>query len=322
MKSGRCLNLLEGSGRANYEQRDLGRALPGIGRLESTGGLVRSTDRTRQRIGEPRTGMTHAPFVRPEVRDGRLVRVCPECGEEIVELTDEDGMVSNRMAEHHEAEHSAAPEPEKQRSYLLAVQRKADGGLPSDARRGVSEVVLRHVGEQFAELEWELVDCFEELPEEAPVLQAADALRGMWRSDDDPPQVRQVRWYERRGDDLVFTPTRNQIDEWNAASRRANDFRGAWVERHRDQLPTFEGESVEDFDDWYPGYREREQELTREFDAQVDVARYQFYTGEPRWAITLEAAVGGLEIAENEAQEYRARMDERFAAAAQRKPSQ
>lgn len=294
--------------------------MPRLARLEWTLDSLRSTERTA-RVGEGHIAMAHAPFVRPELRDGRLVRVCPDCGEEIVEHTDENGMVSNRIAEHYQADHPAAPEPEKQRCYVLAVQPKAGGGLPSDARDGVSDVVLRQVREQLPDLEWQLVDRFEDLPEEAPVIQAADALRGMWSSDSDPPQVKQVRWCQRRGDELVYTPTKKQIDEWDAASKRARDFRGAWVERHRHQLPTFDGGSVEDFDGWYPGYREREQELTREFDAQVGIARNQFFTGEWRWADTLEAAVVALEIPEDEAQQYRERMDERLTATAQRKPS-
>jgi hypothetical protein len=59
------------------------------------------------------------PYVPAVVIGGRLVRLCPECKQEIGERTDEDGIVSDPFAEHYTAEHREQ-EPERQRCYVWA----------------------------------------------------------------------------------------------------------------------------------------------------------------------------------------------------------
>ena len=44
-----------------------------------------------------------APYVPVELLGGRLVRVCPECKEQIGERTDDEGIVSDNFAEHYGA---------------------------------------------------------------------------------------------------------------------------------------------------------------------------------------------------------------------------
>lgn len=256
------------------------------------------------------------PYVSVEIFGGLLVRVCPACRQVISERTDDEGAVSNNFATHFEAEHGEH-EPERQRGYLLGLQPRDDGqsGPGPDALRNVCRLILETVERQIPELDWQVVHRLEDLPEGGPVLDANQVLRGSWTREGDDPQLRIVRWYRREEDHLVFTPTKAQIDEWDAARERARDVRAALIERHRDELPTFTGDTLADWEEYYAGRKVQEDEVAKDFDARRDSAMHQFYCGDYRWLATLNAAISDLGIPEEEVEELRARMDARIAEA-------
>jgi hypothetical protein len=256
------------------------------------------------------------PYVPVEVMAGRLVRICPECRQRIGERTDDVGVVSNNFAEHYEAEHRDQ-EPEHQRAYLLGLKPCDDGtpGPSPEALRNTSHVILEMVKRQMPELDWQLVRRIEDLPEGAPVLEAGQVLRGSWQRGGDDPQLRMVRWYRRDDDHLVFTPTKAQLDEWDAARDRARDVRAALIERHRDELSTFTGDSVAAWEEYYAERTRQEDEIAKDFDGRRDAAMRQFYCGDHRWLATLNTAIGDLEIPSEEVGELRARTQARIAEA-------
>jgi hypothetical protein len=262
------------------------------------------------------SGAHPTPYVPIELFAGRLVRVCPECTEQIGERTDDAGIVSNNFAEHYGAQH-AQQEPERQRAYVLALQPRHDGevGPAPDARRNVSHMIVDIVKKQIPELDWQLVDRLEDLPEGAPALMAGQVIRGGWQMDGDDPQVRQVRWHRRKDERLVFTPTTAQLDEWDAARDRARDVRAALIERHREALPKFTGDSIDAWEAYYGERKRREDEIAKEFDAQRDAAMDQFYRGDHRWLTTLEGATRELKIPDQEVEELRAQTQARLAEA-------
>jgi hypothetical protein len=256
------------------------------------------------------------PCVPVELIGGRLVRVCPDCKQQIGERTDDEGIVSNNFAEHYEAEH-AEQEPERQRGYVLGLQPRDDGepGPGPEALRSASYVILDIVKKLLPELDWQLVHRLGDLPERAPTVMAGQVIRGIWQTDGDDPQLPQVRWYRREENRLVFTPTRAQQDEWDATRGRALDVRAALIERHRDELPEFTGASLADWDQYYVERRRQEDEIAKDFDALRRAAVDQFYRGDYRWLTTLEAAIGDLGIPEEEVDELRARKQARLAEA-------
>lgn len=256
------------------------------------------------------------PYVPVELLGGRLVRVCPECKEQIGERTDDEGIVTNNFAGHYSAEH-AEREPERHRGYVLALQPR-DGAEPRvgpDALRNMSHMVVDIVKKQIPDLDWQLVHRLEDLPDGAPALMAGQVIRGSWQMDGDDPQVRQVRWYRREEEHLVFTPTTAQLDEWDAARDRARDVRAALIERHRDALPKFTGDSVAEWEAYYGERKIREDEIAKEFDTQLDAAMDQFYRGDHSWLATLEGAIRELEIPDQEVEELRAKTEARLAEA-------
>lgn len=83
-------------------------------------------------------------------------------------------------------------------------------GGPGNSRE-LGRIALDSARRTFAnaneDVELQLVDRVADLPEGAPTLRAGDVLvAGL--SDD--PHERQIRWYKREGDKLVFTPTAKQ----------------------------------------------------------------------------------------------------------------
>ena len=257
-----------------------------------------------------------SPYVPVELLGGRLVRVCPECKEQIGERTDDDGRVSDNFADHYSAEH-AEREPERHSGYVLALQPRDDAEprVGPDALRNMSHMVVDIVKKQIPDLDWQLVHRLEDLPDGAPALMAGQVIRGSWQMDGDDPQLRQVRWYRREGEHLVFTPTTAQLDEWDAARDRARDVRAALIERHRDALPKFIGDSVADWEAYYGERKIREDEIAKEFDTQRDAAMNQFYRGDHSWLATLEGAIRDLEIPDQEVDKLRAKSQARLAEA-------
>ena len=257
-----------------------------------------------------------SPYVPVELLGGRLVRVCPECKEQIGERTDDDGTVSNNFADHYSAEH-AERKPERHRGYVLALHPRDDAEprVGPDALRNMSHMVVDIVKKQIPDLDWQLVHRLEDLPDGAPALMAGQVIRGSWQMDGDDPQLRQVRWYRREGEHLVFTPTTAQLDEWDAARDRARDVRAALIERHRDALPKFTGDSVAAWEAYYGELKTREDEIAKEFDAKREAAMDQFYRGDHSWLATLEGAIRDLEIPDQEVEELRAKTDARLAEA-------
>jgi hypothetical protein len=142
---------------------------------------------------------------------------------------------------------------------------------------------------------------------------AGEVIRGSWQMDGDDHQVRQVRWYRRKDEHLVFTPTTAQLDEWDAARDRARDVRAALIERHRDGLPRFTGDSIAAWEVYYGEWKRREDEIAKEFDAQRDAAMDLFYRGDHTWLTTLEGAILELGIPDQEVEELRARTEARLA---------
>lgn len=254
------------------------------------------------------------PYVPVEIVGGRLVRVCPECRQEIVERTDDEGIVSQNFADHFEMAHGEK-EPERRRGYLLALQHREDRkpGPSLEALRDASQVILEMVRRQIPELDWQVVYRLEDLPEGAPALEASQVLLGSWQQEGDDSQLRQVRWYRRDRDSLVFTPTKAQLGEWAAVRDRARDVRAALIERHRDQLPVFTGPSLEDWDGYYADRKGQENKIAEHFDTERDAATRQFYRGDYRWLATLSAAISNLGIPDDEVQELRSRTEARIA---------
>jgi hypothetical protein len=248
------------------------------------------------------------PYVAAQVLGGRLVRVCPECNDEIVEVTDAAGMVSDNFAAHWEVKHRERP-PEQERCYVLALAPRTDGqpGPGPEALRDLSRQILNMVKEQMAAVDWELVERVEDLPEGAPALIASDVLRGSWGMEGDDPQLRNVRWYRRENDSLVFTPTAGQWDEWNASRDRASDFRAALIERHRSELPKFTGKTAAGWERSYERLKREQDAIAESFDTQRDAAMDQFLRGNHRWQATLEAAIADLAIPHEEVDELRER---------------
>jgi hypothetical protein len=256
------------------------------------------------------------PYTPVEIIGGRLVRVCPECRQQIVERTDDDGVVSQNFDEHYDTEH-CEKEPKRQRGYLLAMQPR-DGGKPGpspEALRGISQMILEMVRRQIPDLDWQIGYRLEDLPEGAPALEASQVLRGSWQREGDDAQLRQARWYRREQDSLVFTPTKAQFDEWDAARDRGRDARAALIERHRDQLPVFAGTSLEDWDEYYVGCKGQEDKIAKDFDTEREAATRQFYRGDYGWLATLSAAITNLGIPEDEVEELRTRTEARIAEA-------
>jgi hypothetical protein len=85
------------------------------------------------------------PYVPVELLGGRLVRVCPECKEQIGERTDDDGIVSNNFAEHYGAQHTKR-EPERQRGYVLALQPRDDGEPGPGPDAPTLDAAIRELG--------------------------------------------------------------------------------------------------------------------------------------------------------------------------------
>jgi hypothetical protein len=240
--------------------------------------------------------------------------VCPECKEQIGERTDDEGVVSDNFAEHYAAAH-AEREPERQHGYVLALQPRDDGEplVGPDAMRNMSQMVVEIVKKQIPGLDWRLVHRLEDLPEGLPALMAGQVIRASWQMDGDDSQVRQVRWYRREAEHLVFAPTAAQLDEWDAARDRARDVRAALIGRQSDALPKFTGDTVAEWEAYYGKRKLREDEIAKEFDAQRDAAMDQFYRGDHSWLATLEGAIRELEIPHQEVEELRARTEARLA---------
>jgi hypothetical protein len=237
------------------------------------------------------------------------VRVCPVCEEHIVEHTDEEGMVTNSFAEHYEAEHAAEPESAKLRLHVLGAQ-PAKGGSGIRDTAGINRSALDHVRKQPFErdVEWQLVDRLEDLPEGAPVVQASHVLLAGFASDSDAPHIREIRWFKREGDHLVFTPTERQLAAYDQASRKLMDARFVLLDRHRDELPTFEVDedirgteaALEEYDKFRAEAKPLEEVITTELDAAQDVARRQFFTGATEWLATIDDALTAANVSEAE----------------------
>lgn len=253
------------------------------------------------------------PYVVAEIRGGRLIRLCPECRDEIVEVTDAAGMVSDNFTAHWEAEHQEQL-PERQRCYLIGFQPRTDDtpGLPPEAARNTSRHILGMVKGRMQEVDWELVERVDDLPDGAPALIAYEVLRGSWQSEGDDPQMHKVRWYRREDDNLVFTPTSSQWSEWDAASERARDVRAALIERRRDELPKFKGKTVVGWERFSKRLMRKEGEIAASFDERRDEALQQFLRGDYRWQATIETAIADLAIPDDEVGALRERTRKRL----------
>jgi hypothetical protein len=241
------------------------------------------------------------PYVPAEVRAGRLVRVCPVCHEQIAEHTDGEGFVSNMFVRHYETEHPAEPEPTPRRLYMLTPQ-----GGPGDPQT-LGELALDSARKVFPrdEFELQLIDRVEDLPEDAPVLQASDVLvAGL----SDNPHERQIRWYKRDGERLVFTPTAKQHEAYDQATRRIMDARFVLLHRHRDELPKFTvaddikgtDRALEAYEEFRTEVKPLEDAIMADLTAAQEAARHQFFTGRLEWLPTINGAIAAADVSEEE----------------------
>jgi hypothetical protein len=252
--------------------------------------------------------------VSPEVIGGRLIRVCPECQEHVVERTDDDGMISNNFADHYEAAHPPEQEPERQRCYILELKPRDDGkpGIGAQAARDVSRQALRWVEKQIAEVDWALAPEVADLPEGAPTILAGQVLAAGFSND---PTEKQIRWYKRDRDALVFTPTLKQIDEWDEASERARHVGHVLVDRHEDEKPRFTSGNVDYWERFYEEeFRPWAADITNDFDEQKATASHEFWTGQACWLATLNAAIDAAGVSDEEIEASRAQYAESIAA--------
>jgi len=152
------------------------------------------------------------PYVMAEVIGAHLVRVCPECKEQIAERTDGDGLVSNHFVEHYEAKHRELEVP-KRCVYVLGHEK-----FPQ-----LDYEALEHARRQFGdEINFTLVRGgeFMEIPEGEFVLFVRDIIRSGFSDD---PADRDIRWYVRDGDRLVFRPSERQAGHLTASHRRLDE---------------------------------------------------------------------------------------------------
>jgi hypothetical protein len=206
------------------------------------------------------------PYVPAEIIGGHLVRVCPECKQEIGERTDDEGRVSNHFAEHYEAEH-AEHEPERARCYVL--------GWNKGVGRNLNHQVLRLVRERLTDVNWELVLDWEDVPEGAHVLLADQALWGMWGRKDAPPEEQEIRWFYREGDKLVFFPSQRQ-------TRRHAALLG-WALRAERRILD-DSKAMYDEDPWFATGLLKVCDVLH---AQVKVADAKFDRGHADWGVDL-----------------------------------
>lgn len=153
------------------------------------------------------TDQRPTPYVTPEVREGRLVRVCPACQGEIAEVTNAEGMVSNHFAEHYEAEHPVVVEPERVQRFVVipgAWPKVNPRTAPKLGKLAVDSVRKAYPTLDEKPVEWELSDRFEDLPQGALAVSAADLCVGMLDKD-----AGGVSFLQREGDELVPAPPRS-----------------------------------------------------------------------------------------------------------------
>ena len=235
--------------------------------------------------------------------------VSAQCARNTSSSTPMKGVVMDSFAEHYEVAHAAEPEPEALRLYVLGAQPAKDRSGIRDTS-GINRSALDHIRRQPFErdVEWQLVERLEDLPEGAPVVQASHVLVAGFARDSDPPHIRQIRWFKREGDHLVFTPREQQLAAYDEAARRLMDARFVLLDRHRDELPKFEVEeditgteaSLEAYDKFRAETKPLEDAITKELDTAQDVARHQFFTGAIEWLATIDDAITAANISDDE----------------------
>jgi len=160
----------------------------------------------------PDTPGTRVPYVPAEIIGGHLVRVCPECQQQIGERTDDQGLVSDHFTAHYEAEHREQ-EPARQRVYILGHPRFPQ--LDYQALKHARKVI----GDE-ADMTVVRAAEFMEIPEGEPVLHAGEIIVAGFADDS---ADRDIRWYIREGDDIVFQPTERQADRLHASHQRLSE---------------------------------------------------------------------------------------------------
>jgi hypothetical protein len=225
-------------------------------------------------------------YVPAEVIGGRLVRICPECKQEIGERTDDEGLVSNHFAEHYEAEHPVVVEPERPRYYLLNSFKEGEVGrrLAADVLRIMRDRTKDADGK--ARIDWVLVNELEDLPEGESTLLASEIMRRLWDGENGDEGIPGL-WH-REGDKLVRTLVEETEEERerrvsdymqkiNALMDRHHDANAVLIARHEHRLPKFRSPKREhgDYDAVtarYDTWRKRREPLEAKITAKLDKA--------------------------------------------------
>jgi hypothetical protein len=191
---------------------------------------------------------TPPPVVPPEIRGGRLVRVCPRCKEEIVERTDDDGIVSNNFLEHYVAEHPVAPDAEMRLIYLVPSEWK-NARLTDSFNQMAREFVQKIKSDADGEpIRWVPVDRVDDLPNGVQFTYAGDVMQRFFRKKDEDDEgglpIATMRGYHRMNEEQRKTYHRQHWRLWYATRY--------FIDQHEDQLPTFptwdrDNESREEF---------------------------------------------------------------------------
>ncbi len=241
-------------------------------------------------------------IVQPEVRRGRLVRVCPACQQEITEHTDADGMVSNHFGEHYAAEHSVGPKPEKRYIYVVAGEWKTPhmsvvfNQLAIDTARETDTV-------QGEPVEWMPVDRLDDLPDDGEFVQAYEIARAAWAKPEDE-DARKMRIY-RMGP--FYRLTKEDHEAHKQTIDRLWTARRVLIDRHEDELPQLEipdeingnteavGARV---DAWLEARKPVEAEIAKDLDVARELAYDQFFSGQPEsvWRSTIDEAIAAASI--------------------------
>lgn len=177
---------------------------------------------------------TPPPVVSPEIRGGRLVRVCPSCKEEIVERTDDDGIVSNHFLEHYVAEHPIAPDAEMRVVYIVPSEWK-NAALSENFNRMAREMVQKiKTGNDGEPIRWVPVDSIEDLPNGVEFTEAAAITSLFFRKPEDEDTglwIGTMRGYYRMSEEQRKTYDLEHWRLWYAIR--------FFLDQHEDQLPAW-----------------------------------------------------------------------------------
>jgi len=269
------------------------------------------------------------PHAVPQIVKGRLVRVCPECGVEVIEHTDADGMVSNDFREHYEAEHPVVVEPEHLQRFVLVSEYERFG---PEASRELADIALDTMRKAWPSLDskpidWTLADRLDDLPEGVPVAIAAEVNVWALGGDDRGPRP---RLYQRQGNELVAVKrdreeaeqrTREFLERSYELMERHLAAQRVLVARREHRLPQFKPPKDGDpdgialsaaFDAWCERRKPLEAKITSKLDEADKRSWWRVKNGREDWREPLDEAIVAAGISEAEIEAERKRSEERL----------